>query len=120
MKKIQTFSQISFHLTNIILIIFYFYPGSLMGYFLYGNIRHQPQITSDFLVSSNHLYAFGFLSMLGFFAYYNSNKINFIFKYLFFISTIFEFAHYFIPMRDFQLKDLFGNILGVYKLWKKL
>ena len=47
-----------FYLFNIVLIILYLFPGSLLGCYLYDNCQSQPQITQDFLISSNHLYAF--------------------------------------------------------------
>ena len=53
-----------FHAVNLILIIFYLYPGSLLGLFLYNDSSIQPQITRDFLISSNHFYAFIIFSLL--------------------------------------------------------
>ena len=49
---------IGFHAINLILIIFYLYPGSLLGFFIYNDSSIQPQITRDFLISSNHFYVF--------------------------------------------------------------
>ena len=100
-----------------------------MGWLLYGNIQKQPQITSDYvLFSSNHIYAFLILSILGLFSYYSKN-IKILFLYLFFISIFLELLHYVIPQRSFELKDLFGNFFGVliiflvfniYKFFKKI
>jgi len=98
---------------NLILIIFYLYPGSLLGYFLYNDSSIQPQITRDFLISSNHFYAFIILSIVGIMAYNKSNKINFLIKYLVLLSIFLELFHIIIPNRDFELSDLFGNIAGV-------
>ena len=53
------------------------FSGSILGWLLYGNLGLQPQITSDFIVSSNHVYAFMTLSFLGYFSYEN-HKLNFI------------------------------------------
>tara|TARA_B100000787_G_scaffold61152_1_gene44680 strand:- start:295 stop:669 length:375 start_codon:yes stop_codon:yes gene_type:complete len=102
-----------FHVINLILIMFYLYPGSLLGFFLYNDVSIQPQITRDFLVSSNHFYIFIILSIAGIVAYNKSNKINFLIKYLFLLSVILEFFHIIIPNRSFELSDLFGNFLGV-------
>jgi len=118
--------KIVFHLLNLILIIFYLYPGSIFGRVIYGDFNHQPQITKDFIVSSNHVYAFLLLSTIGLWAYVNDNKFNFVVKYLFLLSIVLELFHIFIPERNFQFSDLFGNILGViipfvlYKTWKKI
>jgi len=113
MKKINTVLLATFHFINLILIIFYLYPGSIAGCVFYKDCTVQPQIIGDFLVSSNHFYAFIFLSLLGLLAYHNTKKINFLIKYLFVISIILEFFHIMIPNRKFEFSDLFGNILGV-------
>ena len=107
------FSIFGFHTINLTLIIFYLYPGSLLGFFLYDDISIQPQITRDFLISSNHLYAFTILSIAGIVAYNKSNKINILIKYLVLLSIILELFHNIIPNRNFELSDLFGNFLGV-------
>ena len=125
MKKIDSIWIKSFHFTNLILIIFYLYPGSIFGYVFYNNSSIQPQITRDFLISSNHFYVFIFLSTIGILAYRNTKKTNFLINYLFLLSVILEFFHMFIPNRSFELRDLFGNIVGVivvvivYKIKKK-
>ena len=99
-----------FYLSNFILLVLYFFPGSLLGCFLYNDCQLQPQLTKDFLVSTNHLYAFGLLSIIGLFTYKNSNKLN---LYLILLSIILEILHIFIPARSFEFSDLFGNLLGV-------
>ena len=102
-----------FYLSNLILLVLYLFPGSLLGCFLYNDCQLQPQLTKDFLVSSNHLYTFGLLSIIGLFTYKNSNKLNFLNLYLILLSIILEILHIFIPVRSFELSDLFGNLLGV-------
>ena len=125
MKKINSILIKSFHCVNLILIVFYLYPGSIFGYILYNNSSIQPQITSDFLISSNHFYVFIFLSTIGILAYRNTSKINFLIKYLLILSVLLEYLHILIPKRSFELSDLFGNIVGViivvmvYKIKKK-
>ena len=103
---------LGFHTINLILIIFYLYPGSLLGFFLYNDSSVQPQITKDFLISSNHFYAFIILSIAGIVAYNKSNKINILIKYLILLSILLELFHIIIPNRNFELSDLFGNFLG--------
>ena len=104
---------LGFHTINIILIIFYLYPGSLLGFFLYNDSSIQPQITRDFLISSNHFYVFIILSISGIIAYNKTTRINVLITYLFLLSIILEFFHIIIPNRNFELSDLFGNFLGV-------
>jgi len=114
MKNIKKLLILGFHSANIILIIFYLYPGSIFGHFLYGDKSIQPQLTKDFIVSSNHLYVFIVLSFLGVVAYQKTPNINFVIIYLFLSSIILEFFHVIIPAREFEWADLFGNILGVF------
>ena len=105
--------KLIFYISNFILLVLYLFPGSLIGCFLYNDCQLQPQLTKDFLVSTNHLYAFSLLSIIGLFTYNNSNKLNFLNIYLISLSIILEISHLFIPVRSFELSDLFGNILGV-------
>ena len=102
-----------FYLSNFFLLVLYLFPGSLLGCYLYDDCQLQPQLTKDFLVSTNHLYAFGLLSIIGLFTYKNSNKLNFLNLYLVVLSIILEILHIFIPVRSFEFSDLFGNLLGV-------
>ena len=113
MKIINKILVLGFYSVNLVLITFYLYPGSILGFFLYNNSSMQPQITRDFIISSNHFYAFIFLSALGVFAYYNTKKIKFLIIYLFLLSIILELLHIIIPTRTFEWSDLFGNLLGV-------
>jgi len=113
MKYIKKLLIPAFHTANLILITFYLYPGSIFGQILHGNSSIQPQLTRDFIISSNHLYAFIILSILGVIAYQNTNKIKFIIVYLFFLSIILELFHLIVPNRVFEMSDLFGNIIGV-------
>ena len=114
MKNIKKLLILGFHSANIMLIIFYLYPGSIFGHFLYSDSTIQPQLTRDFIVSSNHLYVFIVLSLLGVVAYQKTPNINFVIIYLFLSSIILELFHAIIPAREFEWSDLFGNILGVF------
>ena len=106
-----------FYLCNFILIILYLYPGSILGWFLYNNVSLQPQITPNLnlnlIVSSNHVYAFLILSLIGFFTYKKIEKLKFLSIYLILLSITLEILHYFIPERSFEFSDLFGNLVGV-------
>ena len=107
-------TKILFHIVNTVFVILYVYPGSIFGFLIYRNLNKQPQLTSNFFfeISSNHVYAFLVLSLVGFLGYYKSSKII-ILNYLILISIILEVLHLFIPNRSFQYSDLFGNIIGV-------
>ena len=126
MNKLSNIFKNIFHFLNIILIFFYLFPGSILGWVFYSNLKIQPQLTDNFInISSNHFYAFFVLSITGIFSYLKHKKLNLLIKYLLLLSVILELFHLLLPQRTFELSDLFGNILGVmvaiiiYKIWKK-
>ena len=102
-----------FYFCNLALIFLYLFPGSLLGCFFYNNCEFQPQITQDFIISTNHLFAFFVFSMIGFLTFKKLNHLNFLITYLIFLSTILEFMHLIISERSFEFSDLFGNLIGV-------
>ena len=101
----------SFYFLNIILITFYLYPGSILGYLMYDDLYVHPHLTRDFVVSSNHVYVFFIFSTLGFLSF--SKKKRNITYYLLILSLVLELLHLIIPKRGFEFEDLLGNILGV-------
>ena len=105
--------KIFFYVINLLLIMLYLFPGSLLGCFFFDNCKVQPQITSDFIISSNHFYAFGLVTILGYLTFLNSEKLKQVLYYLLVISVLLEVFHIIIPERSFQWSDLFGNLLGV-------
>ena len=113
--KFRKYLDLFFKISNFIIVILYLYPGSILGWILYRNLKSQPQLTGDFLsLSSNHFYTFLILSFIAVLSYSNnSKKLNYMFLYLFSISIILELAHIVIPNRSFQFEDLIGNITGV-------
>ena len=102
-----------FYLCNLILVILYLFPGSLLGWFLYNDLSLQPQITPDFIISTNHLYAYIVLSVIGFLTFRKNNQFNILSIYLIFLSILLEVLQYFVPNRSFEFSDLFGNLAGV-------
>ena len=112
-KRIVNIARYLFHASNIVLIVFYLYPGSIFGCFIYNDCKTQPQLTSDLVVSSNHVYVFFIISLLGFIAYSEKSAFKKVILYIFFISFLLELAHLVIPERGFEIKDLAGNIVGV-------
>ena len=82
-------SKYLFYFSFIILLILYLFPGSLIGFFLYGNLGRQPDLISNPLGTSiNHLIFFFYLSILGFFLRNNHKKFVNSFSFLFLISII--------------------------------
>ena len=113
MTKFFSNYKIVFYLINFCLIFLYLFPGSLIGQVLYGSKKIQPQITPDFIISSNHFYVFVLLSIIGFLTFIKINQIKILIIYLIALSTILEFLHLIVPHRTFQWSDIFGNLIGV-------
>ena len=103
-----------YYLSLIVVLILYLYPGSIIGYFLYGDLGTQPNLVENPVGTSiNHFFYFSFLTFLG--SIYNLNKekfINSIF-FLFILSVFLELLHLIIPNRAFELNDVIANSTGV-------
>ena len=113
MMKLFSNHKIIFYSINFCLIFLYLFPGSLIGQIFYDSKKIQPQITPDFIISSNHFYVFTLVSIVGFLTYIKINQMNFLIIYLISLSILLELLHFLIPHRTFQWVDLFGNLIGV-------
>ena len=103
-----------YYLSLIFLLIIYLFPGSIIGYFLYGNMNKQPSLVSNPIGSSiNHFFYFSYLTFLG--LIYSLSKKKFInsFLFLFILSIFLELLHFFIPNRAFELNDILSNSMGI-------
>ena len=95
------------------LLILYLFPGSLIGYFLYGDFSQQPDIIPNPMGTSiNHALAFFYLSILGLMSYMRGAGFNQTIIFLIVLSLLLELSHLIIPNRSFQSLDLFANLLG--------
>ena len=113
MTKFFSDYKIIFYSINFSLIFLYLFPGSLIGQVVYGSKEIQPQITPDFIISSNHFYIFVLISIIGFLTFIKENQVKILIIYLFIISIVLELLHLVIPYRTFQWSDIFGNLIGV-------
>ena len=114
MKKFFSKNKSIFYLINLLIIIFYIFPGSILGLAIYNDINIQPQITPDFIISSNHFYLFVVLSIIGLLTFMTTKQRKYLIIYLLVLSIILELFHFVIPSRSFQWSDLFGNLFGVF------
>ena len=114
MTKFFSKNKLIFYLINLIIIIFYIFPGSILGLAIYNDIKIQPQITPDFIISSNHFYLFVVLSIIGLLTFMTTKQRKYLIIYLIVLSLILELFHFVIPSRSFQWSDLFGNLFGVF------
>ena len=103
-----------YYLSLIVLLIIYLFPGSIIGYLMYGDLGKQPNLVDNPIGTSiNHFFYFFYLTFLG--IVYNSTKKKFInsFLLLFALSFLLELLHFLIPNRAFELSDLIANVMGV-------
>ena len=97
------------------LLVLYLFPGSLIGYFLYGDLGKQPDmIPNPMGTSINHALAFFYLTTIGLISYLNQTSFNKILIFLVTLSLFLELSHLFIPNRSFETLDLFANLLGTF------
>ena len=96
------------------LFVLYLFPGSLIGYLLYGNLWKQPDlIPNPFSTSINHLIYFLYITILGLVVRLRYKIfLNSLF-FLFSLSIVLELSHWFIQNRAFEYYDLFANSIGV-------
>ena len=113
MYKFFSTNKIIFYSLNFFLVLLYLFPGSLMGWIIYNDKQIQPQITPNFVISSNHFYVFVLISIIGFLTFLKQSQIKNLIIYLILLSIVLEIFHIFIPERSFQWSDLFGNLIGV-------
>ena len=116
-----------YYFSLIALLILYLYPGSLIGYFFYGDFGKQPDlIPNPTGTSINHALAFLYLSILGLTSHMRDKSFNQTIIFLISLSIILELSHYFTPNRSFEFLDLFANLFGtlivifIILLYKKL
>ena len=103
-----------YYFSLLILLILYLFPGSLIGYFLYGNLGQQPNlIASPIGTSINHLIFFSYITVLATLVRLRVKNFFTSYKVILFISGILEILHLVIPNRAFELYDLIANIAGV-------
>ena len=95
------------------LLILYLFPGSLIGFFFYGDFSRQPDIIPNPLGTSiNHALAFFYLTILGLISFFNQRNFIKILIFLISLSLFLELSHLVVPNRSFQSLDLFANLLG--------
>jgi len=103
-----------YYFSLVILLILYLFPGSLIGYILYGNLEQQPNLIPNPIGTSiNHLIFFSYITILVLIIRQKVKNILTDYKIILFISFILEILHFIIPNRAFEFYDLIANMLGV-------
>ena len=102
-----------YYFSFVVLLTLYLFPGSLIGYFLYGDLSKQPNLIPNPLGASiNHALAFFYLSILGLISYMRGIEFRKTLIFLVSFSLLSELSHLFIPNRSFEYLDIFANLLG--------
>ena len=100
------------------LFILYLFPGSLIGYFFYGDLGKQPNLVDNPIGTSiNHLFCFMYLTTLAVICNLKQNQIFTNFYFILIISVFLEASHFIIPNRAFEMYDLFANVAGVLMIF---
>ena len=103
-----------FLVSVLFLIIISLFPGSLLGYFFYGDFGKQPDVIENpFGTTINHFICYFCVSLLGLIVYLKEENFKKLVYGLLFLSIILELLHFMVPNRSFQIEDLLGNIFGV-------
>ena len=103
-----------YYFSLITLFILYLFPGSLIGYFFYGDLGKQPNLVDNPIGTSiNHLFYFMYITTLAVICNLKQYRIFTNLYLIFFMSILLEISHYFIPNRAFELYDLLANMIGV-------
>ena len=103
-----------YYFSLLVLLILYLFPGSLIGYLLYGNLSKQPNlIINPIGISINHLIFFSYITILTIIVRLRAKNILTNYRFILFISCVLEISHLIIPNRAFELYDLIANITGV-------
>ena len=116
-----------YYLSLVVLLIIYLFPGSIIGYLLFGDLGKQPSLVNNPVGTSiNHFFYFFYLTFLGLICNLSEKRFINSFLFLFALSFFLELLHLFIPKRAFELNDFLANITGVisvfflFKIKKKL
>tara|TARA_Y100000590_G_scaffold405511_1_gene493891 strand:+ start:178 stop:573 length:396 start_codon:yes stop_codon:yes gene_type:complete len=113
-NTIFKFIEYAYYFSLLVLLILYLFPGSLIGYFLYGSLGQQPNLIANPIGTSiNHFIFFSYITILVIIVRLRIKNIFTSYKVVLFISGILEILHLIVPNRAFELYDLIANITGV-------
>ena len=103
-----------YYFSLLVLLILYLFPGSIIGYLLYGNLGQQPNLIDNPIGTSiNHLIFFSFITISATIVRLRIKNILTNYLFILFISGVLEILHLIVPNRAFELNDLLANFIGV-------
>ena len=113
-NNIFKLTEYVYYFSLFVLLILYLFPGSLIGYLLYGNLGQQPNLIANPIGASiNHLIFFSYITVLAITVRVRVKNIFTNYLVLIFISCVLEILHLLVPNRAFELYDLIANFTGV-------
>ena len=113
-NSIFKLTEYVYYFSLLVLLILYLFPGSLIGYLLYGNLGRQPNfIPNPFGTSINHLIFFSYITVLAIIVRLRIKSIFTNYLFILFVSCVLEIFHLIVPKRAFELNDLLANFTGV-------
>ncbi len=102
-----------YYFSFITLFIFYLFPGSLIGFLLYGDLRRELYLISNPIGTSiNHLIYFFWITTLALIISTRDKNLFTNLYNIFLISFFLEISHLIVPNRAFEYYDLIGNMSG--------
>ena len=113
----------------LVVLIFYFFPGDIVSYFMYGNFDTYHDSTQNPLASTlhvlintggysiNHILTFSYITAGGLLTYFKKKNFYMGIFFFIFLSIFLELIHLVIPNRAFELNDLIANIAGVVSIF---
>ena len=114
MDKVISSLKFIFHLSVLFLIVISLFPGSLLGFFLYGDFGRQPDIIDNpFGTAINHFIYYFYITMFGLCLYLRDRNFQKLVYGFFFLSIILEVLQFIVPNRAFEIYDVFANFAGV-------
>ena len=125
MIKLNTFLKCIFYILLIFFLINYLFPGSLMGYFIFGDVGRHPSLSDNPIYQPipmkfyeigdlvNHFISMLLISFFCFCIYFKDKKFERLFYIILSFALILELFHFIIPNRAFQIYDVVANLSGV-------
>ena len=125
MDKVIRFFKFIFYILIVFLVIVSIFPGSLLGFLVFGDISRQPNLIDNpyyqvlpwrfYSIGSaiNHLVTFFLISLIGFSIYFKNSNFQLLVYIFFSFSIILEVIQIIIPNRAFEIYDVSANFSGV-------
>jgi len=114
-----------FYILLIFFLFNYLFPGSLMGYFMFGDIGRHPSLADNPIYQPipikfyfigdqiNHFISTFLISFAGFCTFLKNKNFNRLFYIMLSFSAVIELFHFAIPNRVFEVYDVVANLSGV-------